>query len=95
MRRCATWGHVGCCDSPPHRHATGHFRGTAHPLIQSFEPGEDWYWCYTGSRSRSSAMRGSCPSPWPMTPGWRARSCSTIFEYVDRKKACHVSRWGS
>ena len=39
-------GHVGCCDSSPGRHATGHFEETGHPLIQSFEPGEEWWWCY-------------------------------------------------
>ena len=26
--------------------ATGHFHATQHPIIQSFEPGEDWRWCY-------------------------------------------------
>jgi len=46
LRRCATCGHVGCCDSSVNRHATAHFHATTHPLIQSFEPGEDWYWCY-------------------------------------------------
>jgi len=28
------------------RHATAHFRGTAHPVVRSFEPGEDWRWCF-------------------------------------------------
>jgi hypothetical protein len=46
LRRCAQCGHVGCCDNSPGKHATGHFHSTQHPLIQSFEPGEDWYWCY-------------------------------------------------
>jgi uncharacterized UBP type Zn finger protein len=46
LRRCVTCGHIGCCDSSPHRHATAHFDSTGHPLMQSFEPGEDWYWCY-------------------------------------------------
>jgi uncharacterized UBP type Zn finger protein len=46
LRRCAECGHIGCCDSSPHRHATAHFHGTEHPLIQSYEPGEDWYYCY-------------------------------------------------
>jgi hypothetical protein len=28
------------------KHATKHFKSTAHPIIKSFEPGEDWMWCY-------------------------------------------------
>jgi ubiquitin-hydrolase Zn-finger-containing protein len=46
LRRCVECGHIGCCDSSPNRHATAHFGSTHHPLIQSYEPGEDWYWCY-------------------------------------------------
>ena len=46
LRMCLICGHVGCCDSSPHRHATQHFHDTAHPLMQSAEPGEDWIWCY-------------------------------------------------
>jgi uncharacterized UBP type Zn finger protein len=46
LRRCLHCGHVGCCDQSPNRHATAHFRTTQHPLIQSYEPGEDWWYCY-------------------------------------------------
>jgi len=46
LRLCLSCGHVGCCDSSPNRHATKHFQQTTHPIIQSFEPGEDWRWCY-------------------------------------------------
>ena len=46
LRRCMLCGHVGCCDSSPNRHASAHFRTTSHPIVQSFEPGEDWLWCY-------------------------------------------------
>jgi uncharacterized UBP type Zn finger protein len=46
LRLCLECGHVGCCDSSPNRHATKHFHATSHPLIRSFEPGEDWGWCY-------------------------------------------------
>jgi hypothetical protein len=28
------------------RHATAHASTTAHPIVQSYEPGEDWLWCY-------------------------------------------------
>ncbi|MEV7416668.1 UBP-type zinc finger domain-containing protein [Streptomyces sp. NPDC089919] len=44
LRRCAQCGHVGCCDSSPAQHATGHFKETGHPLAQSFEPAEEWFW---------------------------------------------------
>jgi len=46
LRECLVCGHVGCCDSSPRRHATAHWHATAHPVIRSFEPGEDWGWCY-------------------------------------------------
>jgi len=46
LRLCLTCGHVGCCDSSPNRHATAHYKETGHPVIRSFEPGEDWRWCY-------------------------------------------------
>jgi hypothetical protein len=46
LRRCAQCGHIGCCDSSPSQHASAHAAATDHPLIQSFEPGEDWFWHY-------------------------------------------------
>jgi uncharacterized UBP type Zn finger protein len=46
LRLCLTCGHVGCCDSSPRRHASAHFKDAGHPVIQSFEPGEDWRWCF-------------------------------------------------
>ena len=46
LRLCETCGHVGCCDSSPNRHATKHFEATRHPVIKSFEPGEEWGYCY-------------------------------------------------
>ncbi len=46
LRLCRTCGHVGCCDSSPGKHATRHFHATRHPVIRSFERGEDWSWCY-------------------------------------------------
>ena len=44
LRRCAQCGHVGCCDSSPAQHASAHAATTGHPVIRSFEPGEDWFW---------------------------------------------------
>ena len=46
LRLCMSCGHVGCCDSSPNRHATKHFHHTKHPTIRSFEPDEDWAYCY-------------------------------------------------
>jgi len=46
LRRCAACGHIGCCDSSPSQHASNHARHAGHPAIQSFEPGEDWFWDY-------------------------------------------------
>ncbi len=46
LRLCLACGHVGCCDSSRNKHATKHFHATQHPLIASFEPEEDWGWCY-------------------------------------------------
>lgn len=46
LRVCQECGHVGCCDSSPGKHATGHFQRAGHPVMRSYEPGESWYWCY-------------------------------------------------
>ena len=47
LRMCMHCGHIGCCDNSPGRHATGHWKANAsHPVIRSYEPGEDWWWCY-------------------------------------------------
>jgi len=46
LRECMTCGHVGCCDSSPNRHASLHAGTSGHPIIRSFEPGENWMWCY-------------------------------------------------
>jgi hypothetical protein len=46
LRLCMTCGHVGCCDSSPNRHASGHAREASHPIVRSLEPGEDWMWCF-------------------------------------------------
>jgi uncharacterized UBP type Zn finger protein len=46
LRVCMICGHVGCCDDSKNKHATAHFHATHHPIIQSFQPDEDWCWCY-------------------------------------------------
>ncbi len=44
LRRCATCGPIGCCDSSPGQHAQRHANDTGHSIARSFEPGEDWFW---------------------------------------------------
>ena len=46
LRLCLSCGHVGCCDSSKNKHARAHFGSVKHPIIRSFEKGEDWKWCY-------------------------------------------------
>lgn len=46
LRMCMTCGHVGCCDSSPNRHATAHYNQEQHPIVQSYEPTDSWWWCY-------------------------------------------------
>ena len=62
LRICMMCGHVGCCDSSPNRHATEHWHAHPdHPLVRSFEPGEDWWWCYEDRVAFE--VEGAAPSP--------------------------------
>jgi len=62
LRRCTTCAHVGCCDSSPGRHTTAHFHSSGHPVVQSFEPGEDWYFCYVDDVAFETDTDGPSPS---------------------------------
>ena len=46
LRICLVCGYVACCESSPHQHANKHYHSSGHPLIQSFNPGERWIYCY-------------------------------------------------
>jgi hypothetical protein len=46
LRECLICGKVGCCDSSPHKHATGSAGKAGHAVIRSVEPGETWGYCY-------------------------------------------------
>jgi Zn-finger in ubiquitin-hydrolases and other protein len=82
LRRCATCGHVGCCDSSPMQHASVHAAETGHPVARSFEPDEDWFWNYQtneftdGPELAPPAHRPhSQPAPGPagrVPADWRA-----------------------
>ena len=75
LRRCAQCGHVGCCDNSLSRHATAHERATGHPVIQSFEPGEDWFFDYrTGEFEDGPRLAPPTSHPADQTvPGPRER----------------------
>ena len=62
LRLCMHCGHVGCCDNSPNRHATAHWHAHHdHPLIRSYEPGEEWWWCYADELFFE--VPGAPPSP--------------------------------
>ena len=46
LRLCMTCGQVGCCDDSKNKHASKHHAGSGHPIIMSFQPDEEWLWCY-------------------------------------------------
>ena len=72
LRRCAQCGHIGCCDSSPSQHASAHWRATGHPLITSFEPGEDWFWDYAANAYYEPDSTGSVladPQSHPVEQG--------------------------
>lgn len=81
LRRCAACGHVGCCDSSPSQHASAHAKSSGHQVMQSFEPGEDWFYDFrTGSFSfgpqlaepRSHPDDQSVPAPAErIPPDWQ------------------------
>jgi hypothetical protein len=83
LRRCAACGHVGCCDSSPSQHASRHAAAIGHPVVQSFEPGEDWFWDYPEQRAfLGPALAAPESHPWDqpvpgpagrVPPDWRSR----------------------
>ncbi|WP_341957895.1 UBP-type zinc finger domain-containing protein [Microbacterium sp. LWH13-1.2] len=84
LRRCAACGHVGCCNNSPGQHATAHFLQTGHPVIASFEPGEDWFWDYRSDSYAepvvlapplSHPLDQAAPGPASRLPAdWRAQA---------------------
>ena len=80
LRRCAQCGHIGCCDTSPSQHASAHAAATGHPVIRSFEPGEDWFWSYATNEFYESGPALAPPA------GCRATGVATCT------KACPVDR---
>lgn len=62
LRMCEACGHVGCCDNSPNRHATAHYHEVGHPIVRSFEPGEEWFWCYADELFFKLPDAGPAPS---------------------------------
>ena len=46
LRMCLICGNVGCCDDSKNTHATKHYHASDHPVMKSFQPDEDWMYCY-------------------------------------------------
>jgi hypothetical protein len=44
------------------QHATAHFALSGHPIVQSYEPDEDWLWCYRDQMSFELAELADSPS---------------------------------
>ena len=64
LRRCAACGHVGCCDNSPYQHGTKHAATTGHRFIQSYEPGEDWFYDFeTGEFARGPQLAAPTSHP--------------------------------
>jgi Zn ribbon nucleic-acid-binding protein len=86
LRRCATCGHVGCCDTSPARHATAHAQETGHAVIRTFEPDEDWFYDYeTGQAFDGPVLAGPQSRPEDeTTPGPRGRVPSDWAEHIHR-----------
>ena len=68
LRRCAGCGHIGCCDNSPNQHATKHAEATGHPVITSFEPGEDWFYDYRSNEFFEGPTLAAARRP-PARPG--------------------------
>ena len=85
LRRCAQCGHIGCCDTSPAQHATAHFKTSGHPYIQSFEPGESWFWNFetdTASDGPALVAPDSHPGDQPV-PGPSGRVPADWQEHLN------------
>jgi hypothetical protein len=84
LRRCAQCGHIGCCDSSPAQHAGAHASTTGHPIIRSYEPGEDWWFDYrdrSGGHGLDLAEPLAHPEDQP-SPGPSGRVPSDWHEHL-------------
>ena len=76
LRRCAGCGHIGCCDTSPMQHASAHAKSSGHPVIVSFEPGEEWFFDYRTDEMYEGGPVLASPDHHPLdqpVPGPRGR----------------------
>lgn len=61
LRMCQICGHIGCCNDSPSTHATKHHAATDHALLRSYEPDEDWWYCFIDDVAFN--IEGAPPAP--------------------------------
>ncbi len=59
LRQCLVCGLTGCCDTSEHKHASGHFRETGHPLMRTLETGQTWWYCFVDAATLEADNGGS------------------------------------
>ncbi|MFE2048201.1 UBP-type zinc finger domain-containing protein [Streptomyces sp. NPDC059459] len=84
LRRCADCGHIGCCDDSVGKHATAHARTSGHSVIQSFEPGESWFWDYDTSTLYESGPKLAPPRSHPADQTVPGPSGQVPEDWADR-----------
>ena len=90
-------GHIGCCDGSPSQHASKHAASTGHPIIASFEPGEDWFFDYEEARNDqrygvTSATRASKKSACFWTRRQGASQLGIASKLAARYRFCFRGR---
>jgi hypothetical protein len=89
LRRCTTCGHIGCCDDSLSKHATAHWRQSGHPSVQTFEPGEIWFWDYDAEEyfDGPELRPPTSYSPPQTSPGPAERLPVDWVELLDQARA--------
>ena len=65
LRRCFECGRIGCSYNSPDQHASKHNASTGHPIITSFEHGENWFYDYrTGDFFARPSYQVPTSTPW-------------------------------
>jgi hypothetical protein len=89
LRRCTACGHIGCCDDSLGQHASAHAAADGHRYIQSFEPGENWFWDYVDEKFINGprlAPPDSRPADQP-SPGPEGRVPADWREQLKARRA--------